>query len=636
MSPSAQDKNQVNIGDGAQVGQIAVGSNITQTQINNNFFGDPAQARNRRDMLALVTNTWIHGVLDQSLNQVVMLELGLQTQPSAVERTWDVHLQMPDQPAQDIPHGTPIIQLFDQLNGAMLILGAPGAGKTTMLLQLARDLIERAKQDPLLRIPVVLNLSSWSAESKPIPEWLVTALSAQYQVSKKLAREWVDNEALLLLLDGLDEVQMEKRAACVHALNEYRRDHGSVPVVITSRIADYDALKSRLSLRGAVFIQPLSAAQIDAYLNRAGPELAGVRDTLQHDPTLLELVEQPLMLSIMTLAYRGVSATELASESFRTAEARRKHLFDTYIEKMFHRVARTKNKLYTTAATKHWLTWLAQQMMKHREFIFFFDSLRRSWLPTFEESRAETLNRLAGGMIAGIICCLITGLVSGLTFGLTLGLVCGVVVGLASSFLTLDEELILLEQLKWSSKTWAVLSRTLIRGVVSAVKVGLVSGLIGVVLSSVAGGLGGWWGVLIFGLVGGLMIGVPFAMAFGMPLGTFVDYKLMVIGLVFGLVIGLVGGLVIWLGGGLALGLVAGLGWGLLNGGYAVINHFTLRLLLTRANSMPLNYVRFLDYAAERILLRKVGGGYIFIHRMLMEHFAAMESEKQSNQVRSG
>jgi hypothetical protein len=33
-----------------------------------------------------------------------------------------------------------------------------------------------------------------------------------------------------------------------------------------------------------------------------------------------------------------------------------------------------------------------------------------------------------------------------------------------------------------------------------------------------------------------------------------------------------------------------------------------------------------LDYAAGRIFLRKVGGGYIFIHRMLMEYFASLES----------
>jgi hypothetical protein len=30
----------------------------------------------------------------------------------------------------------------------------------------------------------------------------------------------------------------------------------------------------------------------------------------------------------------------------------------------------------------------------------------------------------------------------------------------------------------------------------------------------------------------------------------------------------------------------------------------------------------FLDEAADRLLLRKVGGGYVFVHRLLLDHFA--------------
>jgi hypothetical protein len=40
--------------------------------------------------------------------------------------------------------------------------------------------------------------------------------------------------------------------------------------------------------------------------------------------------------------------------------------------------------------------------------------------------------------------------------------------------------------------------------------------------------------------------------------------------------------------------------------------------------SIPRDYVRFLDYAAALIFLRKVGGGYIFVHRLVMEHFAGL------------
>jgi hypothetical protein len=30
---------------------------------------------------------------------------------------------------------------------------------------------------------------------------------------------------------------------------------------------------------------------------------------------------------------------------------------------------------------------------------------------------------------------------------------------------------------------------------------------------------------------------------------------------------------------------------------------------------------------SRRVFLRKVGGGYIFVHRLLMEHFASLSAE---------
>ena len=74
---------------------------------------------------------------------------------------------------------------------------------------------------------------------------------------------------------------------------------------------------------------------------------------------------------------------------------------------------------------------------------------------------------------------------------------------------------------------------------------------------------------------------------------------------------------------GLIGGLLAGLIGGLKGGGTPCVKHIVLRLLLAYGGMMPINYIKFLDYAADRILLRKVGGGYMFIHRMLLEYFAA-------------
>ena len=76
---------------------------------------------------------------------------------------------------------------------------------------------------------------------------------------------------------------------------------------------------------------------------------------------------------------------------------------------------------------------------------------------------------------------------------------------------------------------------------------------------------------------------------------------------------------------GLAHAAGMGLATGLHYGGRAVSKHVILRLWLVRNGSIPSNYVRFLDHAAERVLLRKVGGGYAFLHPLLLEYFAAPE-----------
>jgi hypothetical protein len=79
---------------------------------------------------------------------------------------------------------------------------------------------------------------------------------------------------------------------------------------------------------------------------------------------------------------------------------------------------------------------------------------------------------------------------------------------------------------------------------------------------------------------------------------------------------------------GPVFGLSVGLILTLYFGGYAVIQNLTLRFILWLCGHIPWNYARFLDYAAERIFLRKVGEEYIFIHRLLQDHFASLYQEQ--------
>jgi hypothetical protein len=97
--------------------------------------------------------------------------------------------------------------------------------------------------------------------------------------------------------------------------------------------------------------------------------------------------------------------------------------------------------------------------------------------------------------------------------------------------------------------------------------------------------------------------------------------------IILGTIIGLIWGLVNGLRGGLFYGLFSGL----IGGATACIQHYVLRFILYTEGCMPLKYSHFLEYATDRLFLQKVGGGYIFVHRMLLEHFAEMKPDRKQS-----
>jgi hypothetical protein len=103
----------------------------------------------------------------------------------------------------------------------------------------------------------------------------------------------------------------------------------------------------------------------------------------------------------------------------------------------------------------------------------------------------------------------------------------------------------------------------------------------------------------------GLLVGLLVALPVGLIAGLFA-------GLLIGLLCGLLAGLIGWLAGGL----------------FDFVKHFALRLTFLRDHELPWELVAFLDEMANRLLLRKVGGGYIFIHRLLLDYFASLEKKE--------
>lgn len=250
------------------------------------------------------------------------------------------------------------------------------------------------------------------------------------------------------------------------------------------------------------------------------------------------------------------------------------------------------------------------------------------------------------------------GLVNGLFFGLIYGLVGGPIGGLIGGFLwhtrstqrSQDGEIRIVETMKWS---WRNTRRHGCQGGLVGLLVGLFVGpVIGLVDGTYGGQVGelvlGPFGGLVFGLIVGLVVGPFGGLIVGLVGGLTAGIREMntrpnqgiwltvryafFIGSVVGLTVGLPVGWFGTAGNGVISGLIGGLLAGLWFGGFDVLQHGLVRLLLWWRGDAPLNYARFLDYAATDLhFLQKVGGGYIFVHRYLLEHFAAMVEEGEQS-----
>jgi hypothetical protein len=118
----------------------------------------PLSQQNRDHMLRRLRLRY-EQMLAQSLQGVVQLELGLAERPAAVQNAASLALHLPDQSEQLLPPQTSIVQAYELAQQELLILGEPGAGKSTQLLELAQHLVEQAEQDVAQPLPVVLPLS---------------------------------------------------------------------------------------------------------------------------------------------------------------------------------------------------------------------------------------------------------------------------------------------------------------------------------------------------------------------------------------------------------------------------------------------------------------------------------------------
>jgi len=160
----------------------------------------------------------------------------------------------------------------------LVILGAPGSGKSVYAMQLALDLLGSSGPAQLngpLTVPVVLRASSWNPFRHTFDDWAARQIEEDYPMMAKttsggpLVEILLRSGRIVPILDGLDELLRPMLAQALVDLDSTlagsRRS-----IVVTSRTQDYPAAIAQggRRIRDAVTIElePLTATEVIDYL----------------------------------------------------------------------------------------------------------------------------------------------------------------------------------------------------------------------------------------------------------------------------------------------------------------------------------------------------------------------------------
>ncbi|MFQ5459156.1 MAG: NACHT domain-containing protein, partial [Anaerolineae bacterium] len=194
---------------------------------------------------------------------------------------------------------------------AFVVLGSPGAGKSTMLRRLELDLAVAGLREATRAVPFMVHLGTHrpprSGGERPSPqEWLADQWTKRYPGLPSL-ESLLDIGGVVLLLDALNEIPRRDMAEYRDRLMGWRGFAQTVAasgrgnrVVFTCRSLEYSAPLSSPGLRvPQVRLEPLSDSQVADFLRAYSPGRADeLWGRLRENPRL-DLVRTPYFLKLL-------------------------------------------------------------------------------------------------------------------------------------------------------------------------------------------------------------------------------------------------------------------------------------------------------------------------------------------------
>lgn len=242
-------------------------------------------------------------------------------------------------------------------SGRLVIVGAPGAGKSGAAVLLLLDALRHRRGVPDAEragvpVPMLFTLHEWNPRTQPLRTWLLDQLQASYDAlfgggrGAHDAGRLIDQGKIAVIADGLDEITEEFRPLVLQALSE----QATFRLVVLARGAEMVRVVERAVLEGAVAVElqdvdPAAAADYLSRVQRDPPphrwrELIELLRSAPDGP-LARALGTPLILTLVRDTFRaGDDVGELLGHCAGlgpdlTREAVEDHLLDRVLPQAY-------------------------------------------------------------------------------------------------------------------------------------------------------------------------------------------------------------------------------------------------------------------------------------------------------------